>query len=319
MSYVNCTQVTAECPVSGTLYGYRPNLGGTIFFLIVFALCSIVQIVVGTWKRLPAYAIVVSIGTVLECLGYGGRLMMHDNPWSDPGLKLQIVCLVLAPSFLAAGIYLTFKHLVRVIGPEYSRLKPAMYPRIFITCDFGSIVLQGVGGGLASGEGSIIDTGNHLIVAGIAFQVVTQAVCFLLAADFAWRWYRARHAPRQNSSAAETESAGKRPSNFYLACTGIAFLTIFIRCIYRVPEMAGGWGNPLMQDETTFLILDGAMIAIACILMSIAHPGFYFPQMRLKNVKRRQRDAEKQAAGSNSPGNDDAQSSDQAESKTALA
>jgi hypothetical protein len=28
--------------------------------------------------------------------------------------------------------------------------------------------------------------------------------------------------------------------------------------MYSVPEMAGGWGGELMQDETTFLILDGA-------------------------------------------------------------
>jgi hypothetical protein len=28
--------------------------------------------------------------------------------------------------------------------------------------------------------------------------------------------------------------------------------------LLSLPEMAGGWGNPLMQDETEFLILDGA-------------------------------------------------------------
>lgn len=310
MSYIDCTQVTAECPVSGTLYGYRPNVGGNAFFLSLFALCSVAQIVIGAWKRLPAYAIMVSIGTVLECLGYAGRLMMHENPWSDPGFKLQIVCLVLAPSFLAAGIYLTFKHLVRVIGPDYSRIKPAMYPRIFITCDFGSIVLQGLGGGLASGNGDIVNLGNHLIVAGIAFQVATQAVCFVLAADFAWRWYKARRTP-----SAFAPQLSDRPSGFYLISTGVAFLAIFIRCIYRIPEMAGGWGNPLMQDETTFLILDGAMIAVACILMSIAHPGIFFPEMRLKNVARRQRLAAKESVEMAGPDADDAQLSDRTESK----
>jgi hypothetical protein len=27
--------------------------------------------------------------------------------------------------------------------------------------------------------------------------------------------------------------------------------------IYSIPEMAGGWGNPLMQKEDEFLVLDG--------------------------------------------------------------
>jgi len=41
--------------------------------------------------------------------------------------------------------------------------------------------------------------------------------------------------------------------------------------------MSGGWGNPLMQNEKEFLVLDGMMIAIASILMSVAHPGIFFP------------------------------------------
>lgn len=31
-----------------------------------------------------------------------------------------------------------------------------------------------------------------------------------------------------------------------------------ILTIHRIPKMAGGWGEDLMQDETTSLILDGA-------------------------------------------------------------
>lgn len=45
------------------------------------------------------------------CAGYGGRLMLHNDPFSDSGFKLQIVLLTFAPAFLAAGIYLNLKHL----------------------------------------------------------------------------------------------------------------------------------------------------------------------------------------------------------------
>lgn len=100
--------------------------------------------------------------------------MMHNNPWDDVGFKIQIVCLIIAPSFLAAGIYLTLKHIVMALGPEHSRLKPRLYTWIFISCDALSIVIQAVGGGIAaSSDGSAADTGGNIMVAGIAIQVAT--------------------------------------------------------------------------------------------------------------------------------------------------
>jgi len=49
--------------------------------------------------------------------------------------------------------------------------------------------------------------------------------------------------------------------------------------------MAGGWGNPLMRNQAEFMVFDGTMIAIACILMTIAHPGIFFPSIGSYNRK----------------------------------
>jgi len=46
-----------------------------------------------------------------------------------------------------------------------------------------------------------------------------------------------------------------------------------------ISEMAMGWGSTLMQDEATFMSLDGAMLIIACGLLTIFHPAFFFPYM----------------------------------------
>lgn len=81
---------------------------------------------------------------------------------------------MLAPSFLAAGVYLTLKHMVLYCGPEHSKLKARLYAWVFIGCDFGSIVLQALGGGIAAAAGdrdsdpSLLDAGNGLTVARIA-------------------------------------------------------------------------------------------------------------------------------------------------------
>lgn len=239
-----CTEITPQCPVELTTYGYYPNLSVNSFFIALFGLCMFLQLGLGTWRRTWTYMGVVVVGCFGEAVGYVGRIIMHNNPWSGAGFKTQICCLVLAPSFLAAGIYVTLKHLVIYCGPENSRLKPRLYPWLFIGCDFGSIVLQAIGGGTAAAAGDhasnpkLLDVGNGLIVAGIAFQVATMGVCGLLMLDFFIRFQRAKKARSASHSETEYEKnqgLQKATRNFRIFCFGIAlaFLTIFIRCIYR--------------------------------------------------------------------------------------
>jgi len=286
-----CTEITPDCPVSLTTYGYYPNLSANSFFIAVFALCCILQLVLGTWRKTWTWLVVVSLGTFGEAVGYGGRVLMHHNPWSGAGFKTQICCLVLAPSFLAAGIYVTLKHVVIYCGAENSRLKPRWIPWAFIGADFFSIVLQALGGGIAASAGdhnvnkSLLNTGDGLIVAGIAFQVATMAVCGLFIIDFYIRFKRAKKARSTGTMQSEYEKrqdVPKEARNFRVFCVAmaVAFATIWIRCIYRLPEMAGGWGNALMRNEDEFLVLDGGMVGIACVLMTVWHPGFYFEPMR---------------------------------------
>jgi hypothetical protein len=174
------------------------------------------------------------IGTSLECLGYAGRIIMHGNPWSSAGFKLQIVCLVLAPSFLAAGNYLTLKHLVMFIGPEHSRLKPKLYTWIFIGMDGMSIVTQAVGGGVAASEKpALLDTGNGLIVAGIALQVATMFICGCCAADFAWKVRKDHRSETAEKTTPSYERLANGNFRLYLGASAVAFTLIFVRCIYR--------------------------------------------------------------------------------------
>lgn len=54
----------------------------------------------------------------------------------------------------------------------------------------------------------------------------------------------------------------------------VATLTIFIRSIFRVAELNGGFSSDLANDEVAFMILEGAMMVIACACMSVFHPGY---------------------------------------------
>lgn len=266
-NFRQCLEVSAQCPVTATLYGYTPVMGVNAFLCAVFGVCFISTIVIGVMTKTWTYTLALGIGTFLEMAGYVGRIIMNGNPWSESGFKLQICCLVLGPSFVAAAIYLTLKHFVLYLGPEHSLLKARLYPWIFIGCDFGSIVLQAVGGGMAAAGGTnnvkLINAGNNLIVAGIAFQVVTMVVCGALVLFFIFRYRKARLASgsinEKSSYQVDKESGSIRLGKVKLfgAMVTVAYFAVLIRCIYRLPEMAGGWGNALMRNEKEFLLLDG--------------------------------------------------------------
>lgn len=86
-----CQSVSPECPVEGTLYGYAPNLGANAFFAAFFGIAFIFQIYFGIRYKTWTYMIAVGLGSVAECVGYIGRIMLHNNPYDDPGFKIQIV------------------------------------------------------------------------------------------------------------------------------------------------------------------------------------------------------------------------------------
>ncbi|GAQ02774.1 sphingoid long-chain base transporter RSB1 [Aspergillus lentulus] len=277
-SYSTCTEVSPLCPVEATTYGYYPNLAGNVFFTVFFGILALFQLGIGIYYRTWTFMVAVAVGAILELAGYIGRVLMHSNPWNSSAFKLQIVCLVLAPTFVAAGIYLTLKHIILALGPEHSRLKPALFTWIFIGCDVGSLILQAAGGGVAAAAGNtnvkLLKAGDDIIIAGIAFQVATMSVCGFLGLEFFIRYWK-----RGPGLSGEKTSLG-RDIKWVIVGEVLAYFTVLIRCIYRIPEMAGGWGNPLMQKENEFLVLDGMMIALAVLALTILHPGFFFGSIR---------------------------------------
>ena len=205
--------------------------------------------------------------------------MLHKNPWSGTGFEIQICCLIIAPAFLAAGIYLTLKHIVLEVGSEFSRIPAKWYTWIFISCDLLSLILQGAGGGTAATAdpgSSMQSTGNNLMMAGIVWQVFTLLVFGGLVADY---YLRAKKNSVQYSASAITlTNSGK--FQLFVGGLGLAYITIFTRCVFRIGEMAGGWSNSIMQDETDFIVLDGVMITIATLCLTVFHPGWMFPPMQ---------------------------------------
>lgn len=287
--FKNCTEVTPQCPIEATTYGYAPNLPSNIILAAIFGLCALGQATLTLRFRIWGFGIAATIGCAGECLGYIGRIALHYNVWDRTAFSVQLVALIVAPSFLAAAIYLTLKHMVLYFGAQYSRLKPVLYVWIFVCADVACILLQAAGGGVAASnkDAETTQTGNDMIIAGLSIQVIVMFVCFLLALDFALNIWKGR-VVRSRYQAVVEEAPKTTVKNFrlYVFCTCLAFLTIFIRSVYRVPEFAGGWGGEAMRNELDFMLLDGMMVAIATCVMTVAHPGIFFPAMSSKHRSR---------------------------------
>ncbi|KAL0943391.1 uncharacterized protein CTRU02_201277 [Colletotrichum truncatum] len=303
-SYSNCNEISPQCPVEATLYGDYFNLGACVFFTVAYSIAFIAQVYLGWRSKAWSFVSYLAVGTIFELSGYAARIALSSNPWIYGAFVIQLLFLILAPTLVAAAISVTFKHLVLHYGPEWSVLRPRLYPWVFVGTDFISIVIQAVGAAVAafatSGaeeNQSLSDVSSALLVTGVVFQVANMVICGGLMLIYVWR-YRKGHSRRTGpgnegnsgfrvippGTKSDRPDEEKKLKIFIISIT-IAYIAIVIRCIYRVPEMAEGWGSDLMQDEITFLVLDGAMILVAVLLLTIFHPAVYFPSLGKKNDK----------------------------------
>lgn len=115
--------------------------------------------------------------------------MLNKNPFDNNAFLIYLICVTIAPAFLTAAIYLCLARIVTVYGAQYSRFKPRTYTLTFCTFDLFSLILQGLGGGIAATAKSISgkNTGKDIMVAGLAVQVISLMVFTACCTEFALR------------------------------------------------------------------------------------------------------------------------------------
>ncbi|KAM3080870.1 hypothetical protein ACMFMG_004829 [Clarireedia jacksonii] len=274
----NCTSITPSCPVEYTIYGYTPSLGFNAFFLAYFTLFSLIHLILLPRYKTYFYSITLIVGCLGEVTGYIGRVLMNHNPWSSIGFQIQISCLIFSPTFVVAGIYITLQRMVQTFGTAKSRIPVRLYTGMFITFDFISLLLQAIGGGIAASadeDEGLRDKGTDLMIAGIVWQVATLIFFAALVIDYFVRTRRSLDDVPADAQVLATE----KPFKLFVLGVTVAFVTIFGRCIYRIAEMVGGWANPIMRDEAGFVVMEGFMIVIAVLCLTVFHPGYCFPQI----------------------------------------
>ncbi|KAH7158135.1 RTA1 like protein-domain-containing protein [Dactylonectria estremocensis] len=274
------------CDNVDSYYQYRVDMAPNAAFLAIFGVSLIGYII--TWivtRRGTAFSVALLLGLICEILGYAGRIMSSDNPWSENGFLVQICCLTIGPAFMAAGIYLCLRRIVSAFGPENSRIPPEYYTRIFIPCDVISLVLQALGGGMASvasHNNESPDAGSNIMIAGLAFQVITIFAFIVASADFAFRTVRRYRALGDSALDQRPEIARVRNSKLFKAFLGalsLAAICILWRSAFRVAELSDGWDSEIMGDQYMFVGFEGVLIVVAVVALNIFHPAFCMKEL----------------------------------------
>lgn len=146
-----------------------------------------------------------------------------------------------------------------------------MYLYIFCTVDVISLVIQAVGGGMASvafqqEPVGNTDLGTRIMVAGVLFQLAA-----IIVFSFLFTWVVLKGLKSRGEILRETKV------RMVLGATVISVMVLVTRAIYRSVELLEGWSGHLMTTERYFFGLDGAMMIVAVVVFNIARPGWAEP------------------------------------------
>jgi len=265
-------------------YQYVPTKGIAIMFIILFSLSTIVHMRQATSYRMWWLWPTVGLCGLLEVIGWSGRLWSSISPLLGTPFKMQIVATIMGPTPLLAANFVIFGAIIHRLGAQYSRLNPTLYAIFFLSCDVISLIIQGVGGGMASAEfGNDEDPakGGHVMLGGIAFQLFVIILYASCAGEFFIRylWRIPIRATESSSDDDEkskfSEERGEINDKMQLMIAALLFSTLclIIRAVYRTIELADGWEGTIIGTQVLFNVLDGAMITLAMYTMNFAHPG----------------------------------------------
>ncbi|KAK9428072.1 RTA1 like protein-domain-containing protein [Lipomyces doorenjongii] len=292
---------------SDNIYQYWPLKAPNLTALILFAIAWVIHTVLAIYYRQIWFGTCMFIANGLEAGGYIARYMSSSNPYKYGNYVAQSVLLIFAPAFFMAGIYYLLGEVSVIWGIRYARFKPWSYTKIFVTLDVLSIIIQGIGGGAASGasnNGGSPQAGTDIMIAGLGFQVAATLLFMLLCLDYYLRIQNHRRLAGQSLSSFDpscelnSESGQQRtipgdaPAKFapireatktraFLFAVAAAVLLVFVRSVYRVVELSTGWSGYLMTEEGYFLVLDALMVALASWIMWIFHPGVYLGRINI--------------------------------------
>ncbi|KAI0881328.1 RTA1-domain-containing protein [Annulohypoxylon maeteangense] len=246
-------------------YGYRPSLAAGVVFCVLFGIAffghSLQTIRLRRWT-----SVLLAIGALTELIGWAGRTWSAECPYNRNAFLIQITTLIIGPVFYTAALYVLLGMFIKALGREYSILSARMYTIVFMTSDTVSLVVQAVGGAMAStasSKGNDPKLGTNIMVAGVIFQLVAMTIFTIFTLDFLRR---------------SAKFGMPQEYNKIIVALFISLAAIFARSIFRAIELMEGWNGYLMMHEPYFIALDGALMVLAVVIFLPFDPARTIPE-----------------------------------------
>ncbi|GAA6043649.1 hypothetical protein JCM8097_000857 [Rhodosporidiobolus ruineniae] len=250
-------------------YGYGPqgpSLAMGAVFVAIFGLSTLIHLIQIIIARRQWYMIVMLCGGILEILGWAARIWSHYDLSSRDAYIMQICVLVIAPTFYSAALYWAGGLLIQDVAPGRVRfLSPKWFKITFVVADVVSLVIQGIGGGMAGSaeddDPKQLQDGSHIMLGGIIVQLVIMIFFLFYMLGFAW------------FARSEMRKSGTRLQVMWAALV-VASCAVIIRGGYRTAELNEGFRGELAENERTIL-LDAIPVAITTVILNIVHPHWF--------------------------------------------
>ncbi|CUA69861.1 putative protein C17G6,02c [Schizosaccharomyces pombe 972h-] [Rhizoctonia solani] len=287
LAAANATISGQDTPEIDSPFHYIPTGWIGITFLVLFGITTTAHLLEAIYFRTMYMIPTLVICGIGELLGWAGRYWGHVSPLNRDAFMMQMSTTIIAPSFMTAAMFLILPKIINELGMEFSRMPPRLYSIIFITADVTALVIQAIGGAMASIADTLDDAeeGSHVMLGGIIIQLVAVVLYTLLALEFVVRFSLNR--PARSSVSEPRKHAGwdgvPRKVVWMLVGLAIATLFIIIRSVYRTIELTDGWNGEIISTEKWFNWFDGAPIVVAMFTFNFFHPGYFLSGLESEN------------------------------------
>ncbi|KAK8149173.1 hypothetical protein G3M48_007937 [Beauveria asiatica] len=246
------------CPVAGGFYLYQPSISGNTTFIVIYGLISLATLFLGRRHGTQQYCALLGVSHLLQMLAFVGRVLLHRARDSQPYFLVFLIGTLVAPLLAASTILSALPSiLINDVGQPPDTCRSAVF-----RTGLHGLILLAFGLEVAGAVVKEKQTRSVIIVvAGLGVQTVGLGLMLAICAKALYHGHkgaRGQHVPVGN------ESSGRG-----LEAAGVALL---VHSIYRIVEMALGVSGTLFQSETAFMVVNGALPLIYCMLLLIFYP-----------------------------------------------
>ncbi|CAP95198.1 hypothetical protein E8E15_007058 [Penicillium rubens] len=246
-------------------YDYIPSIPAAVVSIVLFGISTVLH----CWQMLRGrtwFFIAFIFGGIFEVVGYTARVVSSNEypNYTIPPLAIQAVLVLVAPSLLAASIYMELGRIMIVTGGEnLSPIRRSWLTKIFVVGDVISFFIQAGGAGMLV-KASTAEKGGNVIKVGLIIQIIFFGIFIITSIVFHVKLVK---------NGSRVLQQRQVPWKKHQIALYIGSPLIFVRSIFRYIEYNQGNSGTLLQHEFYSYIFDAALMLLVMVVFNVVHPA----------------------------------------------